>query len=240
MQAARDELFTTASGLPPPPADQASSTEMFPAPPALNTLTETLEIGGATLETLASQTTSLEKSRDCVHNENYLLTKSDRILRGMGSWSGWAYNTFISSQNTELRSSQAAISTKSARPSAAASTNLTYTGADPVLIDLYQQLASFIANAEILRTVPDEEIRATLSAVCGDLATKIHQLAEQNRRFGGDERGGHFERVVKEVKRWGDLGEGGGGREELMRGAGEFVRYGATRETVQTDSTNGQ
>ena len=105
---------------------------MFPAPPALTSLTESLQTAGATVEALDRQNDSLQHSKDLIHNEGkthdtlfhfnnsqltffngarpsrpsaYLLTKSDRILRGMGSWSGWAYNTFVKSESTELRNS---------------------------------------------------------------------------------------------------------------------------------------
>ncbi|GMH68728.1 hypothetical protein TrRE_jg1201, partial [Triparma retinervis] len=45
---------------------------------------------------LSAQTSQLTNARDMGDNQTYLLAKSDRILRGMGSWGGWAYNMLSS------------------------------------------------------------------------------------------------------------------------------------------------
>ena len=47
---------------------------MFPTPPALTSLTESLQTAGATVEALDRQNDSLQHSKDLIHNEGNSLT----------------------------------------------------------------------------------------------------------------------------------------------------------------------
>mmetsp|Transcript_2659 Transcript_2659/g.4140 ORF Transcript_2659/g.4140 Transcript_2659/m.4140 type:complete len:459 (+) Transcript_2659:176-1552(+) len=60
---------------------------------ALKSAAEAKEIGRATLETLARQKESLERSEAIAEENIYIMDKSIRVLRGM-TWSGWVANIF--------------------------------------------------------------------------------------------------------------------------------------------------
>eukprot|EP00520_Triparma_pacifica_P010798 CAMPEP_0118639308 /NCGR_PEP_ID=MMETSP0785-20121206/4152_1 /TAXON_ID=91992 /ORGANISM="Bolidomonas pacifica, Strain CCMP 1866" /LENGTH=210 /DNA_ID=CAMNT_0006530623 /DNA_START=91 /DNA_END=720 /DNA_ORIENTATION=+ len=112
-QQQRNELFAGASST---NVDSSSSSthvrsslndNPYDVPPAQTSLSEALQTGQAIAEALDGQTQQLNNAKELGENETYLLTKSDRILRGMGSWGGWAYNTFVKSASSELRRSSA-------------------------------------------------------------------------------------------------------------------------------------
>ena len=75
---------------------------MFEPPQASTSLAEALSVANNTNESLENQSRQISNAQDLSTNSTYLLTKSDRILRGMGSWGGWAYNTFVMSSSREL------------------------------------------------------------------------------------------------------------------------------------------
>ncbi|GMH99977.1 hypothetical protein TrST_g6175 [Triparma strigata] len=185
----RVELFNRAPRPSSPSSSFQSSSQssMFPAPPALTSLTESLQTAGATVEALDRQNDSLQHSKDLIHNEAYLLTKSDRILRGMGSWSGWAYNTFVKSESTELRNSSTrnVTSVESKR----------YSGTDPLCISLLNQLNSYKVNVELMSSASSEQ-RQVLNEVCAEILDKIRGIL--SREEGGD-RKVVFDNVRKEL-----------------------------------------
>eukprot|EP00518_Triparma_eleuthera_P004599 CAMPEP_0182457854 /NCGR_PEP_ID=MMETSP1319-20130603/3320_1 /TAXON_ID=172717 /ORGANISM="Bolidomonas pacifica, Strain RCC208" /LENGTH=204 /DNA_ID=CAMNT_0024656399 /DNA_START=105 /DNA_END=715 /DNA_ORIENTATION=+ len=180
----RSELFSKFSATqdspphlgPLPPPRETSS---FRDPPASVSLQESLETASATAAALDRQNDSLQNSLEHVRSEEYFLSKGDRLLRGMGSWSGWAYNTFVKSEKSELRGIGAGGRRSSgvgggAPPRAAP---LEYGGGDPVCTEAVTLLRSYEANAELLSAAGSTpEQRGALREVCEGIAGRLRRM----------------------------------------------------------------
>ena len=232
----RNELFSGASQTltPQHPASSTNTPKMydFSPPPASQTLQESLALANEMSTTLNDQSSQLENARDLGDNQEYLLTKSDRILRGMGSWSGWAYNTFVKGEKKELRKTSVEGARRKVGKGGGTTTRgrKAYGNFEDQRGLVKEGLGAYDVPTNLGDTVGASKAVDALNAYAMNVRVLGEGGCERELRgkvlegiWGGLEReckgvqGG--ERVLKEGKWWRKEARGGEEWEELMRGA---------------------
>ena len=180
-------------------------------PPASISLQESLQTAGGITQSLNQQNESLQTSLDHVQSEEYFLTKGDRLLRGMGSWSGWAYNTFVKGERKELRGMSAQQRHRRFTGGGdRGREEYVYTGSDTTALEALDLLRSLRANEALIPRAETDEERDALRGVVEGIRRRLLNLGEGV---------GDGLRAVSFAK--GEARVGGGlGRDELMSGAG--------------------
>ena len=115
----RDELFSTSSSRatdsrrPSGAIDEirSSTTATATTPHALQSIASSMQYANETLQVLSQQGEQLSNASDLMSTQDYMLSRSDRILKGMGSWSGWLANKLTTETYVDP-TSRAAIEAK--------------------------------------------------------------------------------------------------------------------------------